>query len=94
MFTTDDVTKIAKLSSLEIDEAEKQVFAEQFSTILDYFKILDTIDVPSETIDRDESKLVIGREDRSEPSPVTPDQFSPYTTNQSFKVPKVIDASN
>jgi len=37
---------------------------------------------------------VIGREDHSVPSPVKPEQFSPYIENQSFKVPKVIDGSN
>ncbi|MBF0286231.1 MAG: aspartyl/glutamyl-tRNA amidotransferase subunit C [SAR324 cluster bacterium] len=94
MFSIEDVTRIAKLSSLELTEEEKHTFARQFSTILDYFQVLETIDVPSESIDRDESKLVIYREDQSEVSPVSPEQFSPYIENQCFKVPKVIDSSN
>ncbi len=94
MFSIEDVTRIAQLSSLELTEEEKRTFARQFSTILDYFKVLETIDVPSESVDRDESKLVIFREDRPEVSPVSPEQFSPYTENQCFKVPKVIDSSN
>lgn len=93
MFSIADVTKIANLSSLELTEEEKKTFAQQFSTILDYFKILETINVPTETIDRDESMLVIFRDDNAQPSPVSPEQFSPYTENQSFKVPKVIDSS-
>ncbi len=94
MFSTEDVTKIANLSALEITEEEKQTFARQFSTILDYFKVLETIEVPSESTDRDESALVLFREDKSEISPVSPEQFSPYTENQSFKVPKIVDGSN
>jgi len=94
MFSIDDVTKIAKLSSLDVTEEEKQVFAKQFSTILDYFKVLDTLEIPSEITDRNENHLVIGREDKTETSDVSPEQFSPYLENHSFKVPKVIDSSN
>ena len=36
----DEVRKIARLSSLELTDNEAEVFAEQFSTILDYFELL------------------------------------------------------
>ena len=39
----DEVRKIARLSSLELTDNEAEVFAEQFSTILDYFELLKTI---------------------------------------------------
>ncbi|MBF0278664.1 MAG: Asp-tRNA(Asn)/Glu-tRNA(Gln) amidotransferase subunit GatC [SAR324 cluster bacterium] len=94
MFSIEDVTKIANLSSLEITEEETEIFAHQFSTILDYFEVLDSIDVPSESVDRDESSMVIFREDKTEVSSVSPEQFSPYTENRCFKVPKVVDDSN
>jgi len=39
-FSTDEVRKIARLSSLELTDKETEVFAEQFSGILDYFELL------------------------------------------------------
>lgn len=94
MFSIEDVSKIANLSRLELSEEEKNTFARQFSTILDYFEVLKTIEVPSESTDRDESTLVLFRDDKSEASSVSPEQFSPYTENQCFKVPKIIDSNN
>ena len=94
MFTIKDVEKIAKLSSLELTEAEKVTFAKQFSTILEYFEILKTVEIPKPLEDRDQQHLVLFREDRSEPSSVTVDQFSPYVENGYFKVPKVIEPGN
>ncbi len=93
MFSIDDVRKIASLCHLELTDAEKKTFARQFSTILDYFEILETLEVPPESADRDESMLVIFQDDHSKPSTVAPEQFSPYTENGFFKVPRVIDAS-
>ncbi len=93
MFSIDEVQKIANLSNLELTDEEKKTFARQFSTILDYFKVLDSLDVPPEFADRDESMLVIFQDDHRRLSPVAPEHFSPYTENGCFKVPKVIDAS-
>ena len=92
MFTIQDVEKIAKLSHLELTEDEKVTFTQQFSTILDYFEILNTAQIPQITPDRDESRLSIFREDRIEPSTVVPQQFSSYLEENCFKVPKIIDA--
>ena len=36
-FSTEAVQKIARLSSLELTEKETEVFAEQFSGIMEYF---------------------------------------------------------
>ena len=93
MFTIEEVTKIAKLSALELTPEEKEKYATQFSTILDYFKVLNSLDIAEETGDRDESHLDPAREDKAHSPQVSPDQFSPYIENNSFKVPKVIDAS-
>ena len=39
-FSPEEVKKIARLSSLELTEKETKVFADQFSTILEYFELL------------------------------------------------------
>ena len=93
MFSTDEIQKIANLSQLELTDEEINTFAQQFSTILDYFKVLESVEVSPQSADRDESMLVKFQDDLSKPSPVTAEQFSPYTENGCFKVPKVIDAS-
>ena len=93
-FSTDDVRKIARLSSLELTEKETEVFAEQFSVILDYFELLKTAEIPEVEADVDESHLCGSREDKMMKSPVSPEQFSPYLENGFFKVPRVIDQGN
>ena len=87
----DEVRKIARLSSLELTDNEAEVFAEQFSTILDYFELLKTVDIPETVIDVDERDLSGIRDDKMEESPVSPEQFSAYLENGFFKVPRVID---
>ena len=93
-FSTDEVRKIARLSSLELTDKETQVFAEQFSGILDYFELLKTADIPETAADSDESHLRRIRDDKMEKSPVSPEQFSAYLENGFFKVPRVIDQGN
>ena len=90
-FTPSEVRKIARLSSLELTEKETQLFAEQFSTILEYFEILKEVGISDVSHDTDESHLRKGREDKVVKSAVSPEQFSPYLENGFFKVPKVID---
>ena len=38
-FSPEEVRKIARLSSLELTEIETEIFAEQFSVILEYFEL-------------------------------------------------------
>ncbi len=90
-FSIDEVRKIARLSSLELTDNEAEVFAEQFSTILDYFELLKTVDIPETVTDVDERDLSGIRDDKMEESPVSPEQFSAYLENGFFKVPRVID---
>ena len=90
-FSTEEVRKIARLSSLELTDNEAEVFAEQFSTILDYFELLKTVDIPETVTDVDERDLSGIRDDKMEESPVSPEQFSAYLENGFFKVPRVID---
>lgn len=42
--TTDDVAKVAVLANLPVSEAEKKLFADQFSTTLDVIEDLNEID--------------------------------------------------
>jgi len=93
-FSTDEVRKIARLSSLELTDKETEIFAEQFSGILDYFELLKTADIPVSATQADESHLRGVREDKMEESPVAPEQFSAYLENGFFKVPRVIDQGN
>jgi aspartyl/glutamyl-tRNA(Asn/Gln) amidotransferase C subunit len=93
-FSTDEVRKIARLSSLELTDKETEVFAKQFSVILDYFELLKTADIPVSATEADESHLRGVREDKMEESPVAPEQFSAYLENGFFKVPRVIDQGN
>ena len=90
-FTPEEVRKIARLSSLDLTEKETEVFAEQFSTILEYFEILKEVEISDVNCDADENHLSNGREDKVVKSPVSPEQFSPYLEKGFFKVPKVID---
>ena len=90
-FSPEEVIKIARLSSLELGEKETEVFAKQFSTILEYFELLKEVEIPNVDYDADENHLSNGREDKVLKSPVSPEQFSPNLEKGFFKVPKVID---
>ena len=93
-FSQEGVRKIARLSSLELTEQETEIFAEQFSVILEYFELLKTAEIPEVAAETDESYLIGSREDKMVKSPVSPEQFSPYLENGFFKVPRVIDQDN
>jgi aspartyl-tRNA(Asn)/glutamyl-tRNA(Gln) amidotransferase subunit C len=42
--STEEIEDIARLARLELSEAEKTMYAEQLSAVLDYMKILDEVD--------------------------------------------------
>ena len=90
-FTPEEVRKIARLSSLDLTEKETEGFAEQFSTILEYFELLKEVEISDVNSDTDENHLSNGRKDKVIKSTVSPEQFSPYLEKGFFKVPKVID---
>ena len=93
-FSPDEVRKIARLSSLELTEKETEVFAEQFSVILEYFELLKTAEIPDIVTNIDESHLGGNRKDKMVKSSVSPEQFSPYLEDGFFKVPRVIEQGN
>ena len=90
MFKSEDVRKIAALSSLELTDEEVAKFVEQFTVIMKYFEKLKEVDV-GELADRDDQLQVDGRDDICTESEVSPDQFSPYLDGKFFKVPRVIE---
>ena len=71
-FTPEEVRKIARLSSLDLTEKETKLFAEQFSTILEYFELLKEVEISDVNCDADESHLSNGREDKAVKSPISP----------------------
>ncbi len=91
-FTQAEVRKIARLSSLELTERETELFAEQFSTILEYFQLLKEVEISNVNLEFDENYLINGREDKVVKSTVSPEQFSNYLEKGFFKVPKIIDS--
>ena len=93
-FSSEVVQKIARLSSLELTEKETEVFAKQFSGIMEYFELLKTAEIPDFVSNIDESHLGDSRKDKILKSPVSPEQFSPYLEDGFFKVPRVIDQEN
>ena len=93
-FSPEAVQKIARLSSLELTAKETEVFAEQFSGIMEYFELLKTAEIPDVVTNVDESHLGDSREDKMVKSPVFPEQFSTYLEDGFFKVPRVIDQEN
>ena len=90
MFKSEDVRKIAALSSLELTDEEVAKFVEQFTVIMKYFEKLKEVDV-GKLADRDDQLQVNGRDDICTESEVSPDQFSPYLDGKFFKVPRVIE---
>jgi len=86
-----DVKKVAKLARLKLTEEEEGYYKARFKEIIEYVGLLSEVDIDSEMKEKDESLQVIYREDQREDSSVSPDQFSHYTENKFFKVPKVIE---
>ena len=93
-FSPEAVQKIARLSSLELTEKETEVFAKQFSGIMEYFELLKNAEIPDVVTNLDGSHLGENRKDKMLKSPVSPEQFSPYLEDGFFKVPRVIDQEN
>jgi aspartyl-tRNA(Asn)/glutamyl-tRNA(Gln) amidotransferase subunit C len=55
----DDVSHVAELARVDLDDAERERFTEQFGEILDYFETLD--EVPE--VDREEELANVMRPD-------------------------------
>jgi aspartyl-tRNA(Asn)/glutamyl-tRNA(Gln) amidotransferase subunit C len=90
-FSVEQIEKIAKLANLELTDAEKRLFAEQFGHILDYFKKIQTVQLPPDEALAGPPQAAVMRDDVAEVSGVTAESFSPYLEDHHFKVPKVVE---
>ena len=93
-FDIDEVKKIARLSALELTDKELKKFGDQFSEILEYFDLLNEIEIFEADKEISEKNKDYGRKDKVFKSPVNPENFSPYLEDSFFKIPKVIDQEN
>ena len=91
IFNIEEVSKIARLSLLELTEEELKNFTKQFSVIMDYFELLNKAEITEIKLDYDESNLFVFREDKVVKSSISPEKFSPYLEGLFFKVPRVIE---
>ncbi|HKI97461.1 MAG TPA: Asp-tRNA(Asn)/Glu-tRNA(Gln) amidotransferase subunit GatC [bacterium] len=90
IITPQDIDRIAELASLDLTDAEKQRFVQQFEDILTYFKKIDEApagDLQDHPIDAADHM----RDDVARPSGLRPDEFSSHMESGHFKVPKVIE---
>jgi aspartyl-tRNA(Asn)/glutamyl-tRNA(Gln) amidotransferase subunit C len=94
MISVVEVKKIARLSCLELTEAEIEKYTLEFNSILQYFEVLKTADVEDDLVEASIQIPLEGRLDETKNSHVSPEDFSPYLENRFFKVPRVIDSGN
>lgn len=93
--TTHEVQHIARLARLELTDAQRELYREQLSAILDYIaklRTLDTTDVPP-TAGGGVGDSMPLRPDESRPG-LTTDQLlqnAPDTEADQFKIPPVFD---
>jgi len=70
MISKEEVRHIAKLARIELSEKEIKKFQKELSTILDYFNILNKVDVPEDVSEKEPVFYTAGkyfREDKAEP---------------------------
>lgn len=90
-FSIAQIEHIARLARLDLTEEEKQKFAEQFASILDYVAVIQNVQLPPE-LDKDpEDQSAPLRDDIPEAAGIDPESFSPYIERHHFKVPTVIE---
>ncbi len=89
-FSVEEIERIADLGNLELTQAEKETFAKQFGEILAYFQKIEAVPTPDAESGGGETAPPRYREDRKEPSGVSPAEFSGYLEDEHFKVPRVI----
>ncbi len=90
-FDIEEVKKMARLSALELTDKELIKFGDQFSAILEYFDLLNEIEMLESDTEIFEKNKDHDREDKVFKSPVNPENFSPYLEDRFFKIPKVIE---
>ncbi|MBI4411367.1 MAG: Asp-tRNA(Asn)/Glu-tRNA(Gln) amidotransferase subunit GatC [Deltaproteobacteria bacterium] len=93
MITREDVTKIAKLAKLSLDEKETERFAREMTDILQYVEKLNKLDLKDiEATSHAVSVTNVFREDEAKQSPVRDKALeqAPSAEQNMFRVPRVI----
>jgi len=93
IITKKEVEYVAKLAKLEFNEEEKEEFASQLNSILDYFKKLNELDTERvEPTDYVISMPNLLNEDKVKPSLLQEEVLSnsKYVKEGYFKVPKIM----
>ena len=94
MFSEDDVKKIARLSYLSLTADELKSLPAELSSILEYVKQLQNVDVSSvEPMSHVHGSKNVFRDDKVETSMPTEDGLSnaPDRSGRFFRVPIIID---
>lgn len=90
-FSIAQIEHIARLARLDLTAEEKQKFAEQFASILDYVAVIQNVQLPPELDVDPKDQSAPLRDDVPESAGIDPESFSPYIERHQFKVPKVIE---
>lgn len=56
--STSEIEKIAKLARIQLTEEEKEKFAHELSTVIDYFKQLEHVDTSKVNLELSETETV------------------------------------
>ena len=94
MLNDDDVRKIAKLAHLTLTEDEVKQYGQQLSSILDYVRALEKIDVSTvEAMSHVHGVTNVMREDAVEPPLDTMQamQNAPDHSGRFFRVPLIVE---
>jgi len=92
-FTIKDVEHVAQLARLELNEAEKQVFAEQLNSILEYVERLNELPINGiEPLAHILPVYNVFRADEIQPGPPREEILAnaPLVEDGQYKVPKIM----
>ncbi len=82
------IKKIAKLAALELSDAEKVLFTEQFKSILGIVRQVQEADTGD--VVRESTATLPLRKDEPVQSNIDVADFSPHVENGFFKAPKIL----
>lgn len=92
-FTIKEVEHVARLARLELNEAEKQVFAEQLNSILEYVERLNELPINGvEPLAHILPVYNVFRTDEIQPGPLREEILAnaPLAEGGQYKVPKIM----
>ncbi len=94
MISKEEITRIADLAMLDLTDSEKNEYAAQISSLLDYFKQIQSLDLAG--VEPTNHALVadnVLREDKAFPSAGQKCVIAgaPDTDGQSYRVPAIIE---